>query len=217
MKDPDGSRSDSDASSQPQMEPVITWNASIKRFLPSMGVLELRERIWKKQTWHGEIARYSSSEPTTFQRDHLTVSIDLSSLLQEGAFETCISSVVNLYTQKKELLSENGEGKISGSDDDNGMANPWKSCCPQLSIHVSTSRPLKPVWVPPLKPTVNLKDVLTVRPKLPTFDERSKIAVDEFRALVKAAAESIMSLQEKVISDNASDFNSTTLWSNRQE
>ncbi|KAI5055013.1 hypothetical protein GOP47_0030158 [Adiantum capillus-veneris] len=196
---------------------VITWNASFRRFLPGVAVRELKEDIWKKKTWCGEIAKYSTSDQTSrsFERDHLSVNLNLSALLNEGTCETSVSSALQLYATNQAFLRD----KSSQTDkelESNILTSAWEACSTQLSIRIKTSSPLQPVWVAPPKPQLTLEEILPMRPKLPTFADKLEIAFKEFEDLVQMGAQSIFSLQEKVISGQNTD-SSTPNWTYRLE
>ncbi|MCO5562351.1 hypothetical protein L7F22_015977 [Adiantum nelumboides] len=200
---------------------VIMWNASFRRFLPGIAAKELKEDIWKNKSWHGEIAKYSSTEQTSpsFERDHLSVNLNLSALLNEGISDTRVCSGLQSYSTNQALLREKSSMKSSPQLDNNSqsdiLTNAWEACSSQLTVRIKSSRPLQPLWVAPPKPQLSLEDILPMRAKLPTSVDQLEIAVKEFEDLVQKGAQSILTLQDKVISEQIMD-SSTSEWTYRQ-
>ncbi|KAH7294199.1 hypothetical protein KP509_28G060500 [Ceratopteris richardii] len=202
----------------------ISWNASFRRFLPSVAVRQLKEDIMRKKTWHGEIANYSTTDQSvsSFDRDHLCFDLDLAALLNEGICETRICSALKLYIADQPLLRDkNTVNKILKNDsghESTDQNSPWETYSSELAFCIKLNRSLQPAWVSPPKPQLTLEDVLPMRPKPPSNIDKLKIAVKEFQDLVQEGAQSIFLLQEKIASESMSKLeNPVSEWRYRVE
>ncbi|KAJ7535242.1 hypothetical protein O6H91_12G024300 [Diphasiastrum complanatum] len=205
----------------------IVWSGSLKRFLPSVGVTELKKRVKKGYKFYGEIARYINEErkdlfDPCFDKYHSSFWLDLAPFLEEDITEANIVCPLECYYSRKTpafpfdhlIPAEIPPGtKVTALEEDDVVdqlldetTNPWKLCNSMLSLQVKLSKPLEPVWVIPPEPKLRLEDVFPPKliPNIP-FDDEMK-ASKEFEDLVRKAVTKISFLNKKLDGENTGDF-----------